>query len=282
MSQNPSVSVIIPTYNRPDFLRTAVESVLEQTFDDFELFVVDDGSNVDLELPEDPRCTLIHHEENKGVSAARNTGIRTSGAPLIATLDDDDHWYPEKLERQVEFFRNHPGEHAVQPQAIWYRNGEKIEQKEKHEKPDGWILPRALERCLVSGSGVMIRREVFEQVGLFDQELPGCEDYDLWLRLGLHYPVRLIDEPLVEKDGGRPDQLSAQPGLDKYRVLALRKFIQLEESEPYRERALELIVKKSEIYGQGCRKHGRPEEANQFKQYAREAREQLEVSTPNV
>lgn len=275
MEKKPTVSVIIPTYNRPKFLKQAVESVLHQTFEDFELLVVDDGSDHRPKIPEDPRLTLLRHEQNLGVSAARNTGIRASHAPFIATLDDDDRWLPEKLSRQVDFFQQNPDEYAVQPEADWYRAGEKVKQKRKHRKPDGSILPRALERCLVSGSGVMIKRDVFKTVGCFDEDLPACEDYDLWLRLGLHYPVRLIDEVLVEKDGGRPDQLSSQPGLDKYRVLALRKFIQLPGSEPYRQRARELIVKKSEIYARGCRKYGRPEEARRFQQYADEARQVL-------
>jgi len=275
MGKKPTVSVIIPTYNRPEFLNQAVGSVLNQTFQDFELLVVDDGSDRALDLPEDDRLTLIRHEKNFGVSAARNTGIQASQAPLISTLDDDDRWLPDKLRRQLEFFQNNPGEFVVQPEAIWYRNGEKVDQKRKHRKPDGPILPRALERCLVSGSGVMMKRDVFEKVGLFDEDFPVCEDYDLWLRMGLHYPVRLINEPLVEKDGGRPDQLSSRPGLDKYRVLALRKFIGLAGSEPYRERARELIVEKSDIYAQGCRKYGRPEEARRFEQYAEEARQAL-------
>jgi glycosyltransferase involved in cell wall biosynthesis len=275
---DPKVSVVIPTYNRPDFLRTAVESVLDQTFENFECLVVDDGSEEWEPMPEDPRLSVIHHDENRGVSAARNTGIRASSAPFIAFLDDDDRWRPEKLERQLEFFEEHPSAHAVQPEAIWYRDGERIEQKDKHRKPDGDIFPRALERCLVSGSGVMIRREVFDEVGTFDEELPACEDYDLWLRMGLQYPVYLIEEPLVEKYGGRPDQLSSQPGLDKYRVYALRKFVELPGSEPYRERAYELIVEKCEIYSQGCRKRDKTESAEEFERYAHEARERLNDS----
>lgn len=282
MSNQPAVSVVIPTYNRPDFLTTAVRSVLDQTFEDFECVVVDDGSDRFPDLPEDERLSVIHHDKNRGVSAARNTGIRETSAPLLAFLDDDDRWRSEKLERQVEFFREHPSAHAVQPEAIWYRDGERIEQKEKHRKPDGDIFPRALERCLVSGSGVMIRRDVFEDVGLFDEDLPACEDYDFWLRMGLEYPVYLIEEPLVEKDGGRSDQLSSRPGLDKYRVYALRKFIGCPGAEPYRDRARELIIEKCEIYSQGCRKRDRDEEAREFERYAEEARNGLKSDSPVV
>ncbi|MFB6356011.1 MAG: glycosyltransferase family 2 protein [bacterium] len=161
----PSVSVIIPTYNRPKFLKTAVNSVLDQTFQDFELIIVDDGSQQALDCPEDSRVHMIRHEENRGVAAARNTGILASKASWVATLDDDDRWRPHKLERQIQFVHDHPEAVAVQPEAVWYRDGELVNQKDHHSKPDGNLLPRAMERCLVSASGVMLHSSVFSRVG---------------------------------------------------------------------------------------------------------------------
>jgi len=167
MKDRPRVDVVVPTYNRPEFLDRALRSVREQTYEHFHCFVVDDGSDREITVPQDERFTVLRHDSNRGVSAARNTGIRESSARLLAFLDDDDRWKKTKLERQVDFFHKNSDAYAVQPQAVWYRDGQRVQQKEKHRKPDGELLPRALERCLVSGSGIMVRRDVFEHVGMF-------------------------------------------------------------------------------------------------------------------
>ncbi|MEN8780645.1 MAG: glycosyltransferase, partial [Desulfobacterales bacterium] len=199
-----SVSIIIPTYNRGWIVRDAIDSVLGQTDTDFELVVVDDGSTD--RTPEildsyGDRLRVIR-QANQGVSAARNRGIGDSSGPLIALLDSDDIWLPGKLSVQVDFFNKNPAALICQTEEIWIRNGLRVNPGKRHRKPFGMIFEPSLELCLVSPSAVMVRRELFEKVGLFDENLPACEDYDLWLRVGCRFPVHLIDKPLTIKRGG--------------------------------------------------------------------------------
>lgn len=241
-----NVSVVIPTRDRPDMLKRAAASVENQTWRNFELIVIDAV----------PR--------NLGVAAARNAGIRSARGEWIAFLDDDDEWMPRKLEAQMAHIAEQPDTVAVQTREIWMRRGRRVNPRPVHEQPDGWILPRALKLCLVSPSSVMIRRGLFDEIGMFDESLPACEDYDLWLRLGLRHPVALVQEPLIIKHGGRPDQLSAAPGLDRYRIAALRKFIADPLSEPYRADAARVLAEKCRIYAAGCRRRGREAEAREY------------------
>ena len=208
----------MPTFNRAHCLERAIDSVLDQTFRDYELIVVDDGSTdhtADLLKRYDDSLKSIH-QQNRGVSAARNTGIRAARGELIALLDSDDCWLPTKLERQVDFFETHPQAQVCQTEEIWIRNGRRVNPKRRHRKFSGLIFEKSLPLCLVSPSAVMLRKSLFDQVGLFDERLPACEDYDLWLRITWKYPVDLILAPLIVKHGGHADQLSRRPELDKY------------------------------------------------------------------
>lgn len=266
-----NVSVIIPTYKRGRRLVRAVESVVRQTFDDWELVVVDDGSGdhtKELLAPFQGQLTYLSHPTNRGVAAARNTGIRESRAPLIAFLDSDDHWLPRKLAEQVQFFRDNPGAVVCQTEEIWIRKGRRVNPKQKHRKPSGDIFEPSLELCLVSPSAVMLRRGLLDKVGLFDEELPACEDYDLWLRIACQYPVHLIPHALVVKEGGNPDQLSARfRGMDRFRIRALGKLIRSNVlSEKQREAALVALRKKCRIYATGCLRRGRREEGEFYKE----------------
>jgi len=262
-----SVSVIIPTFNRGWTLKTAIDSVLAQNFDDYELIVVDDGSSdntPDLLDTYAEQITCIH-QKNRGVSAARNTGIRASYGSLIAFLDSDDYWLPDKLAVQTAFFDANRGATICQAEEIWVRNGLRVNPKKKHAKPSGNIFERSLSLCLVSPSAVMLRRELFDDVGLFDENLPACEDYDMWLRISCRYPVHLIDTPLIIKNGGHPDQLSRQAGLDKYRIRSLLGIIQSGRlSSVQRSQAVKILAEKCRIYAEGCRKRGRGDEAAYF------------------
>lgn len=259
------VSVIIPTFNRSSKVVRAISSVLHQTFTDYEIIVVDDGST-DATEPAvtwfKERVAYIGHSSNRGVSAARNTGIRRSTAPLIAFLDSDDHWLPEKLAVQVALFNQHPKAVACQTEEIWIRNGRRVNPKKKHLKPSGDIFEPALKLCLVSPSAVMLKRSLLEEVGLFDEDLPVCEDYDLWLRIASRHPVYLIREALVVKEGGHPDQLSVcHKALDRFRIKALVKLI---KSGVLNKRQLKVTLNelslKCRIYGNGCLKRGKMEE----------------------
>jgi len=268
----PQVAVILPTYNRAWCLAEAVESVLAQRFGDFELIVVDDGST------DDTPAVLSRYEgrvrtirqENRGVSAARNRGIAASRSPLVAFLDSDDLWLPGKLARQVAFFDEHPEAAICQTGEIWVRNGRRVNPGLRHRKPSGWIFEPSLELCLVSPSAVMARRGLFAEVGLFDETLPACEDYDLWLRVSLRHPVFLLPEPGVVKRGGHADQLSRGWGLDRHRVRAIEKILRTERLTPgQRAAAVRVLQRKCRIYAEGCRKRGRPEEAEAYERLAR-------------
>lgn len=260
----PSVSVIIPTYNRGWTLTDAIDSVIAQTFQDFELIVVDDGSEDNTaELLADYGCAIqAIRQANAGVSAARNAGIRAAGGEFIAFLDSDDRWLPDKLQVQTAYFNTHPAAVICQTEEIWIRNGKRVNPKKVHKKPSGQIFRPSLALCLVSPSAVMLRREVFDEIGGFDETLPACEDYDLWLRISARYPVYLVDTPLIIKTGGHADQLSQMVGLDRYRIQAIVKLLGDGKLTPLRRAAaIEMLVKKAAIYASGCRKRGKTEEA---------------------
>ena len=261
------VSVILPTYNRYAFVGQAIDSVLNQTFTDFELIVVDDGStdNTPALLDQYGDRINVIRQENRGVSAARNSGIRSASGNAIALLDSDDYWLPKKLEEQVAFFEAHPDALICQTEELWLRNGKRVNPKKRHRKPSGMIFEKSLPLCLVSPSAVMIRKLLLDEVGLFDETLPACEDYDLWLRIAWRYPVYLIDTPLIVKQGGHADQLSGMPELDKYRIQALLKILKHDGlSEKQRHAAQAMLEKKCRIYANGCQKRGRVEEAAHY------------------
>ncbi|MBN1103686.1 MAG: glycosyltransferase [Deltaproteobacteria bacterium] len=264
-----AVSVVIPTYNRAGPVCRAVTSVLLQDFRDFEILVVDDGST-DHTLERlkafGPLVKVFVHPENRGVSAARNTGIKASHGTWIAFLDSDDYWLPAKLSAQVDFFRRHHEAVVCQTQERWIRKGRWVNPMRKHLKPSGDIFEPSLKLCLVSPSAVMLRRTLLDEVGLFDESLPACEDYDLWLRVSCRYPVHLIERTLVVKEGGAPDQLSATvEGMDRFRILAMTKLIRSGILNPsQRAETLRELSIKCRIYGNGCIRRGRPEEGRHY------------------
>ncbi|MFZ0612874.1 MAG: glycosyltransferase [Desulfobacterales bacterium] len=266
------ISVIIPTYNRAWVVRDAIDSVLGQSHADFELIVVDDGSTDGTPRILDAygdRLQVIRQERG-GVSAARNRGIAAAAGPLVALLDSDDLWLPNKLAVQVDFFKNNQSALICQTEEIWIRNGLRVNPAKRHRKPSGMIFERSLELCLVSPSAVMARRELFDLVGLFDESLPACEDYDLWLRVGSRFPVHLIDRPLVIKRGGHPDQLSRQPSLDRYRIHSLVKLIEAGRLTPIQHDAVVITLrKKCAVYANGCLKRGRLAEAAHYASLSR-------------
>jgi glycosyltransferase involved in cell wall biosynthesis len=263
------VSVVIPTFNRAQKVVRAVSSVFSQTFTDVETIVVDDGSTDGTKKAVEQfgdRVTYVAHSSNLGVSAARNTGIKKSNTPLIAFLDSDDHWFPEKLAVQVDFFNAHPEAVACQTEELWIRNGIRVNPMKKHLKPSGNIFAPSLKLCLVSPSAVMLKRCLLDEVGFFDEDLPVCEDYDLWLRISCRYLIHLIRESLVVKEGGHPDQLSAShKGMDRFRIKALAKLIKSGALDERQHKAtLAELSLKCRIYGNGCLKRGKIEEGAYF------------------
>jgi GT2 family glycosyltransferase len=184
---------------------------------------------------------------------------------LIAFLDSDDIWLRGKLARQVEFFRQHPEAFICQTEELWVKNGRRVNPGRRHRKRDGMIFEPSLALCLVSPSAVMLRKALFDRVGLFDERLPACEDYDLWLRVSRRFPVGLIEAPLIVKRGGHPDQLSRSPGLDRYRIESIVKLISGGSLTAAQRRAAAAVLKqKCRVYAGGCRKRGRWAEADHF------------------
>ena len=265
---SPTVSVIIPTYNRSHLVTEAVDSVLGQSYTDFELLVVDDGSTdaSTARLAKYGDRLHLYHQENRGASAARNAGIRHAQGRYISFLDSDDLWLKGKLRAQMDLVGRDPGVKVCYTEEIWIRRGVRVNPKKKHRKYSGWILENMLPLCIVSLSSVLIAREVFDRVGLFDESLPACEDYDLWLRIGPHYPIALLDQPLIIKRGGHSDQLSGKYwGLDRYRIKAiLRLLAQKDLDQHIRKRAIATLQEKCRIVATGFQKRGKRELAQQF------------------
>lgn len=268
-TKSPFFSVIIPTYNRKTLLKTALESVLDQTFDDFEVVIIDDGStdntNKMIERYEDKRIKYIH-QDNHGVAHARNRGIENSEGKFIAFLDSDDKWVRQKLQRACDYINECPAISIFHTEEVWYKGGKLLNQKKKHMKPSGHVYKYALPLCCISISTAVINKKVFNDVGLFDESLPACEDYDFWLRATHKYEVKLIKEYLTIKDGGRPDQLSSQRGLDRYRIKALEKMLLSKElNRNEYELTRKELVKKCLVFSSGAEKRGRLNEADFYK-----------------
>lgn len=264
-----AVSVIIPTFNRAQKIARAVASVLYQTFADHEILVIDDGSEDTTSkalAPFLPHIQCITHSKNLGVSAARNTGIRASASPLIAFLDSDDYWLPDKLATQVSFFSEHPEAVACQTAERWIRRGVRVNPMKKHFKPSGEIFEPCLKLCVVSPSAAVVKRSLLEEVGVFDEDFPVCEDYDLWLRISWKYPIWLIPEPLVIKEGGSPDQLSRSiEGMDRYRIRTIARLLGSGcLGERQTEAALKELHFKCRVYGNGCMRRGKKKEGEYY------------------
>ena len=328
----PSLSVIIPTYNRAWILKEAIDSVLAQDFRDFEIVVVDDGSSDNTpEILESYQQTLTARrttitaehghpaisssnrnstatkgtgrrkeavslarraeplqqicavrQGHRGVSAARNAGLARATGRLITFLDSDDLWLPGKLSAQVAFFNAHPDALICQTEEIWIKNGIRVNPKKRHKKYSGMIFERCLELCIVSPSAVMMRRCLFDKIGGFDETLPVCEDYDLWLRVACRFPVYLIETPFVIKRGGHPDQLSRTPCMDRFRIHVLKKILETDLLSSRQYCAADAALKKKcAIYAAGCLKRGRVQEANYYMRLSRGlATQGLRPSTP--
>ncbi len=255
----PEISVIIPTHDRLEFLQKAVESVMDQTFSDFELLIIDDGSTDGTfeKFSGSNYPIKYHYQPRMGVSTARNRGIQLSSGNLIAFLDSDDLWKPEKLFVQKEFFDKNPDILICQTEEIWIRNGKRVNPKNKHTKPTGYIFNESLKLCVVSPSSVMMRRELLEITGTFDEKLPSCEDYDLWLRIGYRLDVPLIADPLVIKFGGHSDQLSRMfTGIDRFRIYSLQKLLKENLTSDQNKLTINELKYKCDILKNGALKRG--------------------------
>ena len=266
--EHSKISVIIPTHNRIDLLLRALQSVQKQTLSATEVIVIDDGSTDntgDVVRGLYPEVCYIY-QENKGVSAARNLGIKNANYSWIAFLDSDDEWLPTKLAVQMDALNDKSNYLICHTEEIWIRNGRRVNPMRKHKKYGGHIFDKCLQLCLISPSSVIVHKDLFKEVGLFDESLPACEDYDLWLRICSRHPVLFIEVPLIVKYGGHVDQLSrCYWGMDRFRIKALEKILQGGQlpSKDY-QAAVSTLIRKIEIYIQGAKKRERTNEIIHF------------------
>ncbi len=262
------VSVVIPTFERATLVTRAVASVLAQSRDVEEILVIDDGSTDDTaeRLAARFPSVRVERQANRGVSAARNRGVELARGDWIALLDSDDEWLPTKVERQLAALTQERACRWVHCDELWMRRGRRVNPRRKHGKGGGDIFESCLPLCVVSPSAVLLERRFLIENGGFDESLPACEDYDLWLRLAAREPILFVDEPLVIKHGGRDDQLSNRIwGLDRFRIRALEKAL----ADPVLTDARRALVRaelrrKAAIYAAGARKRGRIEEAQDY------------------
>ena len=261
------VSVIIPTYNREKFISECVQSVLTQTLPVREIIIVDDGStdatyNILRDLGFNSlstKKTVLRYffQQNRGVSSARNLGIKEARSEYIALLDSDDLWLKSKLDRQVSAFQNDTqSSRLCHTDEIWIRNGVRVNQHKKHKKHGGNVFQSCLKLCCISPSSAMMHRSVFEDFGFFDEDLPACEDYDFWLRYSAKEDVNFIDEPLIIKKGGHSDQLSgAHWGMDRFRIYSIEKILKEPDLKlVHKTEAIHEVVLKLEILINGSQK----------------------------
>lgn len=265
----PFFSVIIPTYNRVLFLKIAVKSVLEQTFADYELIIVDDGSGDEtkemLKKYTDEKIIYIY-QEHSGVSKARNVGLKKAKGEYIAFLDSDDRYCRDKLKITYEYIKKYPDYKIFHTEEVWYRSGELLAQKEYHRKPSGFCFANAVKLCSISISTVAVKKELFDIIGVFDENLPACEDYDFWLRATAQFPVFLIPEYLTIKEGGHAGQQSKRyPAMDKFRISALKKILETGKlTEENYHSAYEELAKKIMLYIQGALKRSKTREVEEY------------------
>ena len=248
------ISVVIPVYNRPQLVKRAIASVLEQSLKADEIIVVDDGSTDETAIvlqSFDDKIKIIT-QKNNGVSSARNAGIKASKNRWVCFLDSDDIWHKEKLEQQLAFHKANPHILFSHTEEEWIRDGKTVKQKKQHKKPSGFCFEENLNFCKIAPSTVMIEKTLFDKVGYFDESLEVCEDYDMWLRVLKTFEVGLLDEVLTTKFAGHEQLSFKYHSMDKYRIEALLK-------HKNREVVKQEIEKKLEILLKGALKHGNRE-----------------------
>lgn len=264
------VTVVIPVKNRASMLLRAVKSVLSQTYQDFDLVVVDDASDQDLSsvkaLVEGEGHRWLRMKENLGPAAARNAGAELASGQWLAFLDSDDVWARDKLECQMAKFAENPEMEISQCEESWLRNGVPVKKNKYQHQPDGWIFETCVERCCISPSCVMLTRRLWQELGGFDTRYPVCEDYELWLRTSLSYPVGLVKSdsgPLVTRHGGHDDQLSfAVEAMDRFRLLAMLELLLKEELTKEQKLLLEKNVsQRASVLEKGALKRGKTTES---------------------
>ena len=259
-----NISVVIPSFNRKNTLSRSIDSVLKQTYKPSEIILVDDGSTDGTRgfiLSSYPNIKYFF-QPKKGVSSARNKGILESSSEWIAFLDSDDEWMPQKLEKQKNQLEKHPGTFISHTNEIWIRNGVRVNQMKKHQKYGGYIFDKCLDICRMSPSSVLIHKRVISDIGVFDETLQVCEDYDLWLRITSKYSVLFEKELLIIKYGGHKDQLSkVKEGIEQFRIQSLEKILTTNYlTKDQFTTTKNMLIRKLSIYSKGLEKRNKFDE----------------------
>jgi glycosyltransferase involved in cell wall biosynthesis len=212
-ADSPTVSVVLPSYNRANLLPQAIQSVLAQTCSSWELIVVDDGSNDGTEQTvrsfSSTRIKYLRHSLNRGAGCARNTGIQAARGSYVAFLDSDDEWLPEKLAKDVDTFESSDASLGLvySGTALVDADGKSVQGV--LPPMEGRVLQNLLRRNFINScSSATVRRDVLRLVGGFDETLPTQQDWDLWLRIAKRFAVAHVDDCLVKRHLG-PDRLSS-------------------------------------------------------------------------
>jgi glycosyltransferase involved in cell wall biosynthesis len=246
------ISLIIPTYNRATHIKNTLLSVFSQTIKVDEIIIVDDGSTDNTKQLLEQYDIKYIYQENQGVSSARNRGIKEAKNNWICFLDSDDIWEANKIEKQIAFHKQNSHILFSHTDELWRFNNKIIKQKKHQLKPSGYCFKQNIPNTLIGASTVICHKSVFDDVGLFDEELKACEDYDLWLRILDKYEIGLIDEKLITKIAGHKGQLSFEtPLMDSFRVKALLKHLE----SKYKEEVKQEILKKCDILINGAIKY---------------------------
>jgi glycosyltransferase involved in cell wall biosynthesis len=251
------ITVIIPTYNRHTFLKRALKSVFTQTYLPKELIVIDDGSTDEtFEIQNDFPSIKYIYQENVGVSAARNRGIEEAKYAWVAFLDSDDEWCVDKLQKQVDFHQQNRDILMSYTDEIWIRDGKEVKIPKKFQKIGCDTFLENLSYCNIAPSSVLLHKKVLEKVGLFDETMEVCEDYDLWLRIALEFEIAFLDEKLIKKYAGHEDQLSYKHwGMDRWRVRTLEKLMPKVQGAEKKEQIKEELIKKYTLLLKGAKKY---------------------------
>jgi len=257
-----NITVVIPTYNRYEFLKRAIKSVYAQTYTVGEVIVVDDGSiDETSQIQKDfPHIKYIY-QDNSGVSSARNLGIKNATYEWIAFLDSDDTWHRDKLQLQVELHQSKPELKMSYTDESWVRDGKVVKIPKKFSKFGGDIFTKCLSHCIIAPSATLLHRSLILEIGNFDESLEVCEDYDLWLRIALKYEIGLIDKALISKYAGHENQLSFKHwGMDRFRVRALEKLMESSKKDTVQE----TLVKKYKLLLKGAIKYDKISDIKEY------------------
>jgi glycosyltransferase involved in cell wall biosynthesis len=308
-------SVVVPTCNKREQVAQALQSALAQTYRNFEIAIVDDGStdgtpaHVFRTFGAEPKAIDIvshlnpaalrpffhhfvhdgvtfkyHYHTNRGLAAARNRGIRHARGSYVAFLEAEDRWDPTHLETQLAFLEANQGARISRVGEHPGRTCPRGRRPGRAERASGWLFASALENCPASISCAVIHRSCFTECGAFDENLPACEDYDLWLRLSARFPIYYVDGPEVVHRSPRAEISPHAWTWDRFRVYALEKSFQSGHLDPeQRFLVSQEIVRRCERLVDGFRRQKSEERANFYerkrRRFAQEVRK-LKASGP--